>query len=289
MSAAPVGSGRAPESEEPPTGPPVPGRPPLPAAELRRALITPDSLWTAVEVRDETGSTNADVTTAARAGAPEGLVIAAEHQRAGRGRAGRSWSSPPGAGLWVSVLLRPGPVPATSWGWLPLLAGVALAETVTAEAAVGTALKWPNDLLIAGRKCAGILSEVAGEALVLGIGLNVTTSAAELPPGPATSLALAGSRTTDRSALLISLLRRIAGWYARWRADGGDADGCGLRPAYRRHCGTLGEPVRVLLPDRRELAGTAEDVDRTGRLVLRTGTGVEALAAGEVRHLRPAR
>src|SRR5215469_17975770 len=145
-------------------------RPPLSAAALRRALVRPGELWTAVEVRERTGSTNADVAAAARAGTPEGLVVVAEQQTAGRGRLDRRWESPPRAGLAFSVLLRPA-VPASRLGWLPLLAGVALVEAVRRQAEVDAVLKWPNDLLVDERKCAGILAEAVPEpapAAVLG-------------------------------------------------------------------------------------------------------------------------
>jgi BirA family biotin operon repressor/biotin-[acetyl-CoA-carboxylase] ligase len=190
------------------------------------------------------------------------------------------------------MLLRPGVSP-PRWGWLPLLAGVALVEAVTGVAGVAATLKWPNDLLVGEGKCAGILAEAAGDAAVVGIGLNVTLRAGELPepaPGglPATSLALAGAHTTDRGALLGALLSRIEHWYGRWRATGADVERCGLRAAYLRACATLGRPVRVELPDDVALAGTADTVDAGGRLVLRTAAGVRSLAAGDVVHLRTA-
>jgi BirA family transcriptional regulator, biotin operon repressor / biotin---[acetyl-CoA-carboxylase] ligase len=244
-------------------------------------------LWRELAVVAETGSTNADVADAARAGAAEGLVVVAEHQRAGRGRAGRTWSSPPRAGLAVSVLLRPA-VPATRWGWLPLLAGVALADSVGRFAGVAAALKWPNDLLVADRKCAGILAEAVGDRVVVGIGLNVTLRADELPTPSATSLALAGARTTDRAGLLLALLAALEEWYGRWRAAAGDAGTCGLRAAYLRACATVGQPVLALLPDGTELAGTASTVDSDGRLVLATPGGQRRLAAGDITHLRAA-
>jgi BirA family biotin operon repressor/biotin-[acetyl-CoA-carboxylase] ligase len=287
----------------------LPGREPLRAGELRPTLIGDRTgLWRAFTVVGETGSTNADLVAAARAGAAEGTVLVAEYQRAGRGRADRRWASPPGAGLTVSVLLRPGaarlpwpPAPATSWGWLPLLAGVALAESVTAVAGRPASLKWPNDLLVGGGKCAGILAEAVGEAVVIGIGLNVTTRPDELPPPadpaapPAGSLALAtagtpgraAAGTPDRAALLVAVLGRIEHWYGGWRLATGDAGRCGLWAAYRRLCDTLGRPVQVLLPAGDRLRGIAETVDGAGRLVLRTGDEVRALAAGDVAHLRP--
>ncbi|MBO0868978.1 MAG: biotin--[acetyl-CoA-carboxylase] ligase, partial [Micromonosporaceae bacterium] len=193
-------------------------RPPLNVAALRRALIEPGGLWSALEMRDQTVSTNADVIEAARLGAAEGLVVVAERQTGGRGRLGRPWLSPARAGLAVSALLRP-PVPPSRYGWLPLLAGVALATVVRRLGELDAVLKWPNDLLVAGaggtgRKVAGILCEAAPDgSVVVGIGLNVTLAEEELPTPGATSLALAGSACTDRDPLLRALLRELAGGY----------------------------------------------------------------------------
>jgi BirA family transcriptional regulator, biotin operon repressor / biotin---[acetyl-CoA-carboxylase] ligase len=269
-------------------------RPPLAARALQRALLVPGGLWRRLDVKAETGSTNADVADAARAGEPEGLVVVAEQQTAGRGRRERRWESPPRAGLTLSVLLRPGdgphPVPQRQWGWLPLLAGVAVQEAVHRIAELDAALKWPNDLLVADGKCAGILAEVAGDAVVLGIGLNVTTRADELPPVtglPATSLQLAGAVSTDRDPLLRALLRGLAGWYGGWREAGGDAELCGLLGAYRRHCATIGRDVRVALPGGGAVTGAVTTVDNDGQLVIRTADGAEnRLSAGDVVHVR---
>lgn len=277
-------------------------RPPLPARALQRALVVPGGLWQRLDVLPQTASTNADVADAARAGAPEGLVVVAEEQTAGRGRRDRRWTSPPRAGLTFSVLLRPGDAdPARDWaevpnrgyGWLPLLAGVALLESVRRLAEVDAVLKWPNDLLVrvdgAEAKCAGILAEVTAEAVVLGVGLNVTTRADELPPVtgvPATSLRLAGAATYDRDPLLRAVLRRISHWYGAWRDSGGDAQGCGLLQAYRAGCATVGRDVRVLLPSGDELIGTVSTVDPDGQLVVRTADGERRVSAGEVLHVR---
>jgi BirA family transcriptional regulator, biotin operon repressor / biotin---[acetyl-CoA-carboxylase] ligase len=267
-------------------------RPPLVPRVLERALIVPGGLWRRIEVRTETGSTNADAIEAAHRDEPEGLVIVAEQQRAGRGRRDRQWVSPPRAGLTLSVLLRPGPaVPQRTWGWLPLLAGVALQEAVAQRAEVDATLKWPNDLLIDDAKCAGILAEVAGDAVVVGIGLNVTTRADELPPAttglPATSLRLAGARNTDRDPLLRALLRGVAQWYDGWREAGGDAEMCGLLGAYRKACATIGRAVTVHLPTGDTLVGTVSSVDRDGQLMIRTDDGAESrVSAGDVLHVR---
>ena len=274
-------------------------RPPLSALALDRALVTPGGFWTRIDVRAETASTNADVAEAADRGEPEGLVVVAEQQTAGRGRRDRQWTSPPRAGLTLSVLLRPGvadrekgwpAVPPGEFGWVPLLAGVAVLEAVQRITTLEAALKWPNDLLVGGGKCAGILAEVAGDAVVVGIGLNVTTRVEELPAVTglrATSLKVAGADATDRDPLLRALLRGIAGWYGGWREAGGDAELSGLLGAYRRGCATIGRSVRVLLPGGGELAGEASEVDARGQLVIRTADGgSHRVSAGDVLHIR---
>jgi BirA family transcriptional regulator, biotin operon repressor / biotin---[acetyl-CoA-carboxylase] ligase len=280
-------------------------RPRLSAARLSRALR--DDGYD-LQVVERTASTNADLVTAAAAGAAEGTVLVAESQQAGRGRLGRSWTSPPRAGLTYSILLRP---PAPS-GWLPLLAGLSVVMALREHAGVDAALKWPNDVVLieggeaeggeaeggaaessAGesaaveRKVAGILAEVAGDAVVIGIGLNVTTRAEEfagLPPASLdpTSLALAGARTTDRETVLKAQLRAFSRAYAAWRSDPGS-----VAPLYRSVCRTLGRNVRLELPGGRTVPGVATDVDDQGRLVLSDPAGVaHAFAAGDVVHLR---
>jgi BirA family biotin operon repressor/biotin-[acetyl-CoA-carboxylase] ligase len=269
-------------------------RPPLREAGLRRALLVPGGLWTRLDLRGETGSTNVDVAAEAAAGAGEGLIVVAERQTAGKGRLGRVWESPPRAGIAVSVLLRPGDANAERgwasvtpqrYGWLPLLAGVALAESVSRLGELVAELKWPNDLLVDGRKCGGILAETVPErAVVLGIGLNVTLDEDELPHPGATSLKLAGAACTDRDPLLRALLRALASWYSRWRDAAGDPVASGLRGAYLRVCDTLGRQVSVALPGDGNVGGPATTVDFDGRLVV----AGRALAAGDVTHVRPA-
>ncbi len=275
-------------------------RPPLVVTALRRALVVPGGVWRRLEVRAETGSTNADVVAAARGGEPEGLVVVAERQTAGRGRRDRVWVSPARAGVTLSVLLRPGvadpargwaAVPARASGWLPLLAGLALRDAVGRIAEVDAGLKWPNDLLVgpAEAKCAGVLAESATDgAVVVGVGLNVTTGSAELPDDgrPVTSLKLAGAKVTDRDTLVRAFLRQFGQAYAGWRECGGDAQESGVRPAYLKACRTLGRPVRVLLPGGAELSGGAVSVDEDGRLVVNTPDGPRTVTAGDVMHVR---
>ena len=261
-------------------------RPVLDAAALTAALTRDSGLWRSVEVVERIGSTNAALVARAAEDAPEGTVLVAEHQEAGRGRLDRVWTSPPRAGITVSVLLRPD-VPAARRSWLPLLTGVALAEAVGTVPGCRTALKWPNDLLAAdGSKLAGILAEASSGAVVVGVGLNVSTRPDELPEG-ASSLAMEVGRTVDRAPVLLEFLRALERRYLRWTAVLGDPVQSGLAHDYLAWCATVGTEVTVTLPDGGLLEGVAEAVDWDGRLVVRTGDGTVELASGDVRHVRP--
>lgn len=270
-------------------------RPPLRVEALRRALLAPAGPFAAVDVADELASTNSALSDAARTGAPDRSVLVAEHQSAGRGRLARSWVAPARSGLAFSVLLRPR-VPQSRWGWLPLLAGVALCRTVTELGSIPAALKWPNDLLLGTgmRKAAGVLAEVAvgpsesaeGPAVVIGIGLNVSLRADELPVAEATSMAIEQAACTDRDPLLRGVLRALDREARAWSEHGGDPDASGLREAYRQRCATLGQQVRVVLPGQQDLLGTAEDVDSAGRLVVSSDGQRRVLSAGDVTHVR---
>jgi BirA family biotin operon repressor/biotin-[acetyl-CoA-carboxylase] ligase len=262
---------------------------PLDGPALATALTADSALWRSLEVVPEIGSTNAALLAAAADDAPEGTVLVAEHQVTGRGRLDRVWTSPPGAGITVSFLLRPD-VPSARRGWLPLLTGVALTEAVGEVPGVRASLKWPNDLLAAGgAKLAGILAEVGSGAVVVGVGLNVSTRVDELPE-TGTSLALAAGRPVDRAAVLLQFLRGLERRYLAWAQTLGDPVSSGLARDYLAWCSTVGAQVVVTLPDGSTLEGVAESVDWDGRLVVRTAEGVVELASGDVRHVRtPAR
>ncbi|MGI8693308.1 MAG: biotin--[acetyl-CoA-carboxylase] ligase [Geodermatophilaceae bacterium] len=263
-------------------------RPPLDAAAVSRAVVYDGSLWRSLRVVASTGSTNADLAGAARDGAREGCVLVAEEQTSGRGRLDRVWTSPAQAGLTFSVLLRPpSDIPVSRWGWLPLLAGVAVAEAVRGRTGVATRLKWPNDLLLGEqrRKAAGVLAEVVDDAVVIGIGLNVSTRAEELPEG-ATSLTVEGAASADRDPILRAILREIESRYRTWCGALGDAVAGGLLTAYVEVCDTLGREVSVMVPSGGRIGGRAEAIDSTGRLVIRTGFEVHAMATGDVTHVR---
>jgi BirA family transcriptional regulator, biotin operon repressor / biotin---[acetyl-CoA-carboxylase] ligase len=260
-------------------------RPALDEASLAAALVRGSDLWRRVEVLEEVGSTNAELVAAAAGGAPEGTVLVAEHQGAGRGRLDRSWVSPPRAGITVSFLLRPD-VPAARRSWLPLLTGVALAESVGAVTGVRSSLKWPNDLLaLDGRKLAGILAEAVAGAVVVGTGLNVNTNAAELPD-TGTSLSVVTGRPVDRGPVLLGFLRAFERRYRGWVAALGDPVASGLARDYLAWSSTVGSTVEVTMPDGSLLSGTAQAVDWDGRLVVATAEGPVELASGDVRHVR---
>lgn len=264
-------------------------------ADLRRPLLPeaphPDDLWTSIEVLTSTPSSNAELVRRARAGARHGAVLVAEEQTAGRGRRDRGWSAPAHSSLMVSALVRPRVDP-SQWGWLPLLTAVAVADVVAFAGVARPEVKWPNDVLVGGRKIAGVLCEVVpeegtavtnrpGAAVVAGFGLNVSQSAAELPHAGATSLLLEGART-DRTALLRHVLHRLSHWYRRWESG----DGAGVQAAYESCSSTLGTRVRATLPGGRTLEGTAVALAEGGGLVVRVGADEVVVAAADVVHLR---
>ena len=234
-------------------------------------------------------STNAELARRARAGSPSGTVLVAEHQTAGRGRLDRAWVTPPGAALTFSVLVEPAGVPVARWPWLPLLAGIAVAEGVRRVTEVDCVLKWPNDVLVGERKLAGILVERVerdpGAVAVVGVGLNVSLGEDELPVPTATSLELEGAATIDRTVILREVLRSFEALFLQWQADQGDATR-GLVESYVRRCATLGRQVRVELPTGQQVVGLAAGVDTDGRLEVRTSEGPRVLGAGDVVHVR---
>src|SRR6202012_2740597 len=260
-------------------------RSPLDVAALRDGLVGPGMPWRQLNVVDETGSTNADLLARAEAGvAIDGSVLLAEYQTAGRGRHGRQWSAPPRAQIAMSVGVGAASVPRSGWGWLPLAAGVAVADALTAECGVTGAsvgLKWPNDVLADGGKLAGILAEVAAPTpvIVLGLGLNVSLTADEAPDPVATSLSMLGSSAIDRNTLARRILRELAVRIDAWRSAGG-ADAA-LIADYQRYSLTLGSRVRAILPGDREVVGIAHAIDETGRLCVDTGGQTVAIRSDE--------
>lgn len=234
--------------------------------------------WRQVE---STGSTNADLVTAANADPdlPHLTVLLTRDQRAGRGRLDRVWQAPAGAALAVSVLVRVADVPADARGWIPLVAGAVMATAVRAQLpGHDTGLKWPNDVLVDGRKICGILAEATAglDAVVIGSGINTAMTAAQLPVPTATSFAALGI-DGDEDALVADYLTELDRLLAVLRQDPDH-----VREAVRAVCLTLGREVTVSLPDGSALGGTATDIDAGGRLIV----GGRAVSAGDVVHVR---
>ncbi|MFT3969347.1 MAG: biotin--[acetyl-CoA-carboxylase] ligase [Micropruina sp.] len=245
---------------------------------LRAALTGPGRLWATINAVPTTGSTNADLAAAAQAGAASGTVLVAEHQSAGRGRFARRWETPPGASVAISMLVRPDGVAPERWLWLPLITGIAVADALGALG-VRPEVKWPNDVLVDGRKLCGILSERVGGAAVIGVGINTALDAGELPVPTATSLRLEGC-DASATTVVAEVLAAFEPAYRRW------ASGAELRHWYGERCATVGRRVRVLESETRSVEGTATGVDALGRLLVHTPTGERAFAAGDVLHLR---
>lgn len=266
-------------------------RAPLDVAGIRRDFVGPDRAVRRLDVVESTGSTNADLLARHSAGQDiTATVLVAEHQSAGRGRHGRSWATPARSQIAFSLGVDVTGLPSAAWGWLPLLTGVAVVDAVGATTGIEAGLKWPNDVLVADSKLAGILAEVASPdpVIVVGLGLNVTLTAPEIgeaaPGARATSLLMLGSTMLDRSALLGSILAELTARIDRWRiSDGPDRR---LIEDYRARSLTLGTQVRALLPGDREILGTATDLDELGRLHIDTGSQTVAVSAGDISHLR---
>jgi BirA family transcriptional regulator, biotin operon repressor / biotin---[acetyl-CoA-carboxylase] ligase len=240
-----------------------------------------------VVVFEELSSTNTELMERARAGAPEGLVVVADHQTAGRGRLGRTWSAAPGTALLVSVLLRP-PLPVDEVSVVLMAAGLAACDGVEAAAGFRPQLKWPNDMVVDDRKLAGLLTESSGgdaPAIVLGLGVNVAAGAypADLA-AEATSCEEQSGRPVDRSDLLVALLAGLESRYSTALSSGGRA---ATLDAYRSDSATLGRRVRVDLTSGPALEGRATRLADAGELVVTDDDGHEHVVhVGDVKHLR---
>ena len=234
----------------------------------------------------ELDSTNTALVEEARSGAPEGLVLVADHQTAGRGRLGRTWSAQPGTALLVSVLLRP-PLPIDEVPVVLMAAGLAACDGVEAAAGFRPGLKWPNDLVVGDRKLAGLLTEATGGAdpgVVLGLGINVTAAAYPVDlAGEATSCEEVSSRPVDRGDLLVGFLTALESRYSTVLSAGRET----TLAAYRSDSATLGRRVRVELTTGPPLEGSANRLADDGQLVVVDDAGAEHLVSvGDVKHLR---
>jgi len=249
------------------------------AAVAARLVIVPQSASTNAELRER--SADADAW-------PHLSVLVTDTQTAGRGRLERSWVTPAGSALAVSVLLRALPDDMQARGWIPLAAGVAMTDAVSAQLpGRDVGLKWPNDVLVDGRKICGILAEATADAVIVGSGVNTAMTAEQLPVPTAVSFT-ALDVEADADRLIADYLTRLDALIDALHR-GEDAVSSGLHAATVARCVTLGQQVRVLLPGAAELNGTARGIDADGRLVVADDAGEHPVSAGDVVHVRPAR
>jgi len=253
-----------------------------------------------IEILDACGSTNTElVARVAEAALPDFSVLVTGNQTAGRGRLGRVWVAPPGQTLAISVLLRPRlpagePLGLEHYGWLPLIAGVAMTRALAPLVPDHTVLlKWPNDVQIDGRKVSGLLAELlpSGDAVVMGAGVNLTIGSADLPTPTSTSLTLNGAFLVGdelADVVLSRYLTELTSLVSEFLRFGADPSASGIADLVDELCSTLGQEVRVELPGGDELRGIAVGVDGTGRLRVQSSADgrITAVAAGDVTHLR---
>ena len=249
-------------------------RTPLDEAEIN-SRVTP--YWR-VSVVELTGSTQNDLLQLVESkNALDGQVIATEFQSNGRGRLDRTFQAPAQSALLFSFYIKPRNQ-RSDWGFIPLIAGLSLVRAITTiDTAMNVSLKWPNDLIINEKKCAGIIAQTTNEGIVIGIGLNVSMTPNELPVSTATSLAIEGSTITDRNLLLSHLLNTFAELFEAWE------EGSELLDEYASASSTIGKKVRIELPGGENLEATVARISHTGELVLDDGRHV---SAGDVIHLR---
>jgi len=258
---------------------------------VKSALVTAENPWQSVDVHSSIDSTNLDALRDPR----PWRVVVAEHQSAGRGRMLRRWEAPPGACIAISCVLPASADRPADLGWLPMLAGMGMANALADVATVNCRLKWPNDVLAKEDatdpqapwfKISGILCEMVpgGELVVIGAGVNIAQTRSELPVQTATSLALCGVQDVHPEDVVVRYLGALADLHKAWAAGG--AGLAALRAAYRSLCLTIGHAVDVYQPDGLVVHGTATEVDDGGRLVV-AGPGQRTVhAAGDVTHVR---
>lgn len=250
-------------------------------------LLGTRELGTTLHHYDTLASTNAKAFELAQEGGAHGEVIITEHQTAGKGRRGRAWISPAGKSLALSLILRPELAPSRA-PEITLVAAVALAETLR-DSGVEASIKWPNDVQIAGKKVAGILTELSADVervhfIVLGIGVNLNAELADFPPDVgelATSVSLNRNSPVHRALFTAALLAKLEQWLDTWTDDGFEP----VRKAWKTLASTLGQDVLVRA-DNKELRGIAEDIDATGALLLRVGDKLERILSGDVEQVR---
>jgi len=261
-------------------------------------LLTTRELGRTLHAEDELPSTNAKAFELAQEGAFHGEVVIAEVQTAGKGRRGRAWVSPAGKNLAMSVVLRPEthapgsqeatPISPVRAPELTLVAAVALVETL-ADSGVEASIKWPNDVMVGGKKIAGVLTELSADVervhfVVVGIGVNLNSELSDFPPEVAelaTSVTIERRSPVHRALFTAALLGKLEAWYETWAEDGFAP----IRAAWKKHAPMLGQEVLVR-SDAKEVRGIARDIDETGALLLEVGDRTERILSGDVEQVR---
>ena len=249
-----------------------------PRAPLDRTIIASQlSPYWRVSVVDLTNSTQIDLADLANAGlATKGVVIAAEFQSGGRGRLDRNFDAPAGSALLFSFYITP-KRSRSDWGFLSHLAALCMSEIISNNLNIAVSLKWPNDILIADKKVCGLISQATADGIIIGIGLNVGMSLAELPVATATSLAIAESDQLDRNQILIQFLERFSLRFLDWDTGRDFID------EYSKVSATLGCDVQIEVAGRENRIGFAQSITASGALILADGFEVNV---GDVVHLR---
>ena len=256
----------------------------LPDAKAITRRLRGDSIFESVTVLASTGSTNADLADGARSGRLAGAALVAMEQTAGRGRLDRQWVSLPGASVALSVLLKPTPE-FSQWGWLSILAGMAVSSALRqiADDPSIVTLKWPNDVLLRGKKVCGILSErierPEGAMAVVGMGINLTLTESQLPVPTATSLVIEGMNP-DAELIVSLVLRQFEDYYRTWETRGS------LREEYEARCASVGAQLSITVDAGHRCEGIGRGVDEFGRLQVATTEGLQTFAVGDVVHAR---
>lgn len=256
--------------------------------DIQRRLTT-RSLARSLHLFDDIASTNDTAFTLARAGAANGTTVLAEHQTAGKGRLGRQWISPPHLNIYASVVLTNLQF-SQNLSWMPLVTGLALAESLHESCAVDIALKWPNDLLCAGKKLGGVLCESSSQGpasvrCVVGFGINVNGRIEDFPEAlraGATSLHQETQQFFDRNILIADMFNRLESWYDDVESGRFDR----IRQAYAEACATLGRDVQVTCMDGTTIQGTATAIGQDGALLVSTVRQTVEIRAADVQHLR---
>ena len=259
-------------------------RPDLLLPEEIRAGLSTKLLGKQIVHFYDTSSTNNEAKRLAADEAAEGTIVVSEAQTLGRGRLNRGWFSPPGGGVWVSVILRP-PFPPQEAPKCTLMAAVATVEAIREASGLTCGIKWPNDILWQGRKLVGILTEMSAEMdainfVVLGIGINVSLQKNDFPEelrNIGASISMGAGREVSRVEVLQKLLERLEYWYEVVKKEGFEP----VLKAWRRESITLGQPVRVLAGEE-TYDGVAEELAEDGSLLVRTENDLRRVLAGDV-------